>query len=110
MFKNHPKSIANGTKINDESLKIIQNGALGAYKSLKIEPWGRLGPLGRLWDARSPPRRATPFGGPRFFRSFGGNGPIWGTQLGRKGVPKSHFLTTNQHKIVKKSLQEGFQN
>ena len=33
----------------------------------------------------------------------------FGPQLGRPGGPKSHFLAKSQHKIVKKSFQEGFQ-
>ena len=33
----------------------------------------------------------------------------FGSQLGRPGGPKSHFLAKSQHKIVKKSFQEGFQ-
>ena len=32
----------------------------------------------------------------------------FGAQLGRNGVPKSHFFAKNQHKIVKKSIQERF--
>ena len=70
------------------------------------------GASGRLWGARSAPRRATSFGAPRLFRSFGENAQIFvdlGPQLGHKGVPKSPFRVKNQHKIAKESIQEGFQ-
>ena len=89
---------------------------LGRQVAPKINKIGALGPLGRLLGALGPPGRfqdALP--------RQPGNSKVdilaemvaprveFGALAVPRGAPKSHFLVKNQHKIAKKSLQEGFQ-
>ena len=89
---------------------------LGRQVAPKIDKIGALGPLGRPWAARSAPGRFQDALGHQQCNSkvdilaeMVAPGVEFGALAAPRGAPKSHFLVKNQHKITKKSFQEGFQ-
>ena len=84
VFKNHPKSVENGTQIFPKSVKIDKNGALGAFGGIL----GAFGAPGRPQDAKPSSGYLVFFAllaeMDRLFVDFG-------PQLGRKDLQNHNF-------------------
>ena len=100
--QNPSKIVKNRSKWSPGGVKIAKNRVLGVFWDLL----GDFGPPCRFLIA--PPHQP---GNSKvdFLAEMVAPRVDFGPQLGRKGVPKSHLFAKNQHKIAKKSLQEGFQ-
>ena len=110
--KKHPKSVkieSWWSQMEPKSIKMEPKWSLNPQKSLHGSFWDVFGAQSR--PGRLPNARCT--SGLSVFRAFLAESVTqmgdFGTPLGRQGAPKSHFFAQNQHKIEKKSIQEGFQ-
>ena len=99
---NPSKIVKNHSKWSPGGVKIAKSRVLGVF-------WGLLGGFGAPCRFLIAPPHQPGNSKGDFGAEMVAPRAHFGPQLGRKGVPKSHLFAKNQHKIAKKSLQEGFQ-